>query len=622
MVAPYGEWLSPVSAADVAGARTRVAFPHVHGGDLWWQEIPPGNGGRTTVMHRSADGTVTPILPDGYEARTRVHEYGGKSYLPVPGCGVVFANHEDQRLYLVADDDCVPLTPPDSGRYADFALSPDRSEVWCVREMPGQPPVRAIVAVALDGSEIVRDLVDTGDFLAYPTPSPDGTALAWTCWNRPDMPWDSTQIRVARLDGTEPERTVLGGPGESALAPLWRDSDSLYAVSDRSGWWNPHIVDLAGKVRDICVREEEFAEPLWSLGGRPFGVLPDGRLVVLHGLGELRLGVLEPESGQLTDIPTPYTSFAPALTVDGHTVACVGYSPDLPAAVVTVDVLSGHCDVIRPEAELVHLEYLPSAKAVELTGDDGNPVHAFLYPPSNPGYTAPDGEKPPYVLWAHGGPTGHSTSAFDIGKAYFTSRGIGVLDLNYGGSSGYGRAYRERLLGKWGVVDVADAATAARALVTQGYADENRLGIRGASAGGWTVLVAATQSTVFAAGVSYFGVSDLTLLAEQTHDFEAGYLDSLVGPLPESAELYRERSPLGHVSANTCPLLLLQGLLDPVVPPSQALALIGELAQHDVDHTYLAFAKESHGFRKPENVRASLEAELAFYGQVFGFATR
>nr|WP_225953566.1 prolyl oligopeptidase family serine peptidase [Kibdelosporangium phytohabitans] len=406
------------------------------------------------------------------------------------------------------------------------------------------------------------------------------------------------------------------------MAPLWRDDDSLYAISDRSGWWNPHIVGLTGQVRDICPREEEFSDPLWRLGGRPFGELPDGRLVVLHGLGELRLGVLDPDSGKITDVPTPYTSFASALTVDGHTVACVGYSPDLPAAVITVDLINGHCDVVRPEEALVHTRYLPSAKAVEFTGDDGKPVHGFLYPPSNPDFRGPDGEKPPYVLWVHGGPTGHSTSAFDINKAYFTSRGIGVLDLNYGGSSGYGRAYRDRLLGKWGIVDVADAVTAARALVAQGLADEARLGIRGGSAGGWTVLVAATRSTVFAAGVSYYGVSDLKLFAEQTHDFEAGYLDFLVGPLPESAELYRERSPLGHVSAQTCPLLLLQGLIDPVVPPSQALVLIGELAAHDVDHTYIAFAEESHGFRKPVNVKASLEAELAFYGRVFGDASR
>ncbi|MFC0107004.1 S9 family peptidase [Kibdelosporangium aridum] len=614
IVAPYGEWESPVSAADVASARIRVGYPHVIGDEVWWQEISPDSGGRTRVMHRAADGTVTAVLPPGYEARTRVHEYGGKSYLPIPGGGLVFANHEDQRLYLVGDT-VIPLTPEDASRYADFVMSPDGSEVWCVREIPGEPPVRSIVAVALDGSGTVRELVNTGDFLAFPTPSPDGGSLAWICWNRPDMPWDSAELRV---DG----RRLVGGGDESVFAPIWRDSESLYVISDRSGWWNPHRVDLEGKVRDLYPVEEEFTEPLWQLGGQPFELLPDGRLVVLHGRGALRLGILDPETGELTDVATPYTSFATTLSVDGYTVTSVGYSPDLPAAVVKIDLISGHCDVVRAEADVVHGEYFPSVEAVEFKGDDGLVVHGFLYPPSNPRFRAPDGELPPYVLWVHGGPTGHSTSALDVGKAYFTSRGIGVLDLNYGGSSGYGRAYRDRLLGNWGVTDVADAVTAARALVAQGRADSERLGIRGGSAGGWTVLVAATRSTVFSAGVSYFGVSDLKLLAEQTHDFEAGYLDSLVGPLPESAELYRERSPLGHVSSDTCPLLLLQGLIDPVVPPSQAVALIGELSEHGVEHTYLAFAKESHGFRRPENVRASLEAEIAFYARVFGFTPR
>ncbi|MCE7010745.1 prolyl oligopeptidase family serine peptidase [Kibdelosporangium philippinense] len=605
ITAPFGEWKSPITAADVASARTMVSYPHVIGDEVWWQEIAPSSGGRTQVMHRAADRTVSAVLPAGYEARTRVHEYGGKSYLPIPGVGLVFANHQDQRLYLLADD-CVPLTPDDGGRYADFALSPDGTEVWCVREVAADPPERSIVAVPLAGGD-VRELVNNGDFLAFPTPSPDGS-LAWICWNRPDMPWDSAELWID-------SKRVIGGRGESVLAPIWRSADSLYVISDRSGWSNPYEVDRSGTVRHIHPASEEFAGPLWALGGRPYDLLPDGRLVVLHGRGELRLGILDPDTGSMTDVPTPYTSFAAALSVDGYVVTSVGYSPDLPAAVVRVDLISGHCDVVRAEAELVHASYFPSASPVEFTGEDGV-VHGFLYPPSNPDFRAPDGELPPYVLWIHGGPTDHATSALDAGKAYFTSRGIGVLDLNYGGSSGYGRAYRDRLLGNWGITDVADAVTAARALVADGRADSARLGIKGGSAGGWTVLVAATRSTVFSAGVSYFGVSDLQLLVEQTHDFEAGCLDSLVGP----PSLYRERSPLGHVTSETCPLLLLQGLLDPVVPPSQAVALLGELAEHGVEHAYLAFAKESHGFRRPESIRASLEAELAFYGRVFGFS--
>ncbi|MFC5054231.1 prolyl oligopeptidase family serine peptidase [Saccharothrix xinjiangensis] len=645
-IVSHGEWESPITAADVARARVGVAFPVIEGPVVWWQENAPVDGGRTAVVRRGPDGTCAPVLPVGFQARTRVHEYGGRSYLPVPPRGggewaVVFANHDDQRLYLVESDVAdvaVPLTPrPEAtseSRYADFALSPDGAEVWCVREAhaPDLLPRRAIVAVPLDGAAAedgaaVRELVVDTDFLAFPTPSPDGEHLAWTGWNRPDMPWDAAGLHVARLDPDGPVRgrRLLGGPAESVLAPVWRDAGSLFAASDRSGWWNLHLVDLDGRVRDLLPAEEEFADPLWTLGGRPFAVLEGGDLAVLHGRGALRLGVLDPDGGRLRDVPVPQHSFVPALSVSGRSVCAVAHGLDAPGGVVVVDVDRGGHELVRAEsAPSPHAAYLPRAEAVELTDAAGQPVHAFRYAPANPRFRGPDDELPPYVVWAHGGPTGHETGALDLAKAYFTSRGIGVLDVNYGGSSGYGRAYRDRLRGNWGVVDADDVVSAARALVEQGVADANRLAVRGGSAGGWTALVAVTSGIarngpVFAAATSYFGVTDVESLAKHTHDFEAGYFDSLIGPSQASAHLYRSRSPLGHVTAETCPLLLLQGLRDPVVPPGQAVALISELVAHGIDHQYIAFADESHGFKDARTVRACLEAELAFYGRVLGF---
>lgn len=641
-IRPHGEWVSPIGAAEVARSRLRLAFPTVQNGDVWWQENRPEDGGRTVVMRRTPDGVCAPVLPAGFEARTRVHEYGGRSYLPLPDdrpghWSVVFADHATQRLHLVRSttaDTALPLTPQpaiSAGlRYADFVLNPERTEVWCVREShsPQGRPHRALVAVPLDGSaadapEAVRELA-SGDFLAYTTPSPDGAHVAWIGWDRPDMPWDRSALYVARVDGGGTSM-LLGGPRESVLAPQWRDDGSLYVVSDRSGWWNLHLVDLDGGVEHVHASDEEFAEPLWGLGARPFTRLSDDRLAVLHGRGRLSLGVLDPKTGELVDVPTSWTSFDPALSAEGATVCAIAHAPDKPGGVVVVDLDSGDHEMARVESDHVPpAPYLPVPEAVEFTDREGQTVHAFRYPPSNPGFEGPPGEAPPYVVWAHGGPTGHGTSDLDLTKAFFTSRGIGVLDVNYGGSSGYGRAYRDRLLGNWGVTDADDVVSAARALAGQGLADGERLAVRGASAGGWTALVTVTSAiarvgAVFRAATAYFGVTDVVSLAEHTHDFEAGYFDALIGPVETSAGVYRARSPRGSVTAETCPVLLLQGLLDPVIPPGQAVALLGELADNGIDHVYLAFAGESHGFRRADTVRVCLEAELGFYGRVLGF---
>jgi dipeptidyl aminopeptidase/acylaminoacyl peptidase len=648
-IAPYGTWKSPISAADVARGKVMLSFPAIAGDEVWWQESRPTENGRVTIMASGpARREPRELLPAPWYARTRVHEYGGMSYLPVPappgGFDLVFANFADQRLYRLAEGgEPAPLTPAEGGfRFADMVLSHDGREAWCVRETVAADGgvSRAIVAVPLDGSaagapDAVRVLVTGADFFAFPTPSPDGTRLAWISWNHPRMPWDGTELRVGPAAGTTvaESRLVMGGPEESVLAPLWHDPDRLYAASDASGWWNLYLVPLSGGApRPVCPRAEEFAEPLWQLGGRPFVLLGDGRLAVVHGAGEQRLGVLDPSSGELTDPELGFRVVQGALAVSGTTIAAVAGGPRTPWSVIAATP-GGSTEVLREQAVAApDPAYLPDARQVQLSGGpNGDVVHAIVYPPTNPDVAAPDGELPPYVVHVHGGPTSHSLPVLNLEKVYFTSRGIGVIDVNYGGSTGYGRAYRERLRGQWGVVDVADAMNAALALAESGEADGRRLGIRGGSAGGWTALAAVTTGLtdaagpgtghppVFAAAVSLFGVADLRPFALATHDFESRYLDGLIGPLPEAEDLYVARSPLGHVSALTCPILLLQGLDDPIVPPAQSEAIAKDLAAHGIPHAYIAYAGESHGFRKAETIIAALEAELAFYGQIMGF---
>jgi dipeptidyl aminopeptidase/acylaminoacyl peptidase len=420
----------------------------------------------------------------------------------------------------------------------------------------------------------------------------------------------------------------MGGPDESVLAPLWRDDAELYVISDASGWWNLYSVPaVAGATpKPLHPLDEEFAGPLWELGGRPFGLLGDGRLAVLHGLGEQGLGLLDPASGELTDLDLPGCRTSQGdLDVSGSAIVTAAGGPGTPWTVLRVTT-DGTAEPMRKQpAGGPAPAYLPDARPARLISrQNGCVVHAIVYAPANPGYAGPDGELPPYIVHVHGGPTSHSVPVLSLEKAFFTSRGI---DVNYGGSTGYGREYRNRLRGQWGIVDVADAYTAALGLAESGAADRARLGIRGGSAGGWTALASVTsgpgltgtKEAVFAAATSYYGVSDLRPFATDTHDFESRYMDGLIGPLPEAEDRYVERAPVGHVNDLTCPILLLQGLDDPIVPPSQSEAIAADLAAHDIPHAYIAFAGESHGFRKAETVIASLQSELAFYGKIFGF---
>ncbi|HEX3812767.1 MAG TPA: prolyl oligopeptidase family serine peptidase [Mycobacteriales bacterium] len=629
---PYGAWPSPITAVDVARGFRRLGGARIVGDEVWWLEGRSTEGGRQVITRPGEDGGVRDVTPMPWNVRSRVHEYGGSAWLAVPvgdDHAVVFVNFADQRLYRLDPDGSVgPLTPEVDARYAEPILGPGE-KVWCIRESHADGRVtRDLVAVPLDGSAAadpakIRHLVGGSDFLAYPRRSPDGRRLAWIAWDHPRMPWDGTELRVADIDasGTVGEaRTLLGGPEESVLQPEWTGNEDLYVISDSSGWWNLYRVGISGSVPEpLCPRDEEFGGPLWTLGSTWYGQLDDGRLVVLHRTDEDRLALLEPATGTLTDLDLPYTAFG-GLSTDGRTVASVAASPTSAPAVVRIDVDSGSVLTLRLADESgLDPAYLPLPESITVPGVGGRDVHAHVYPPTNPDVVASAGELPPYIVVVHGGPTAQSDATLSAGTAYFTSRGIGVIDVNYGGSTGYGREYRERLRGQWGVVDVEDAVSAVQSLVARGRADGRRLAIRGGSAGGWTTLAALTRTDVFSAGASYYGVAELLRFVEDTHDFESRYIDGLIGPLPEARELYVERAPLSHVDGVNCPVLLLQGSEDKIVPPSQAEMFRDALIRKGIPYAYLLFEGEQHGFRKAENQITSLEAELSFYGQVFGF---
>ncbi|HEX4816932.1 MAG TPA: prolyl oligopeptidase family serine peptidase [Nonomuraea sp.] len=605
--------IRPIDVARTDGGPQWVeAVATPAGVEVWWDEPRPREGGRRCVVRRLPDGTRTDALPAGWNARNRVIEYGGRAWRPLPGGGLVFTNWADQRLYVLQDGDPVPITPAGPSRYADLYLPPGREEVWAVRETDD---VRDLVAVPLDGGGAVRTIVKAHHFLMNPRISPDGRKVAWIGWDHPNMPWDGTELCVAPLtpDGTAgPHRVVAGGPEESVAQAEWRDDDALYAATDPTGWWNIHLVPADGSPgRNLTPMELEFGGAAWKLGMTYFAVAEDGCLVTVHGTADhRRLGVLDPETGDLRELGGPATHWASTVSVAGGTAAAVGATPYTPLEVTLVDLATGAHHVVSPPRPLPDRDLLPAPEAVTIEG-----VHAHVYPPSGARGPAP------YVIFVHGGPTNHRPIVLDLEVAYFTSRGIGVAAVNYGGSTGYGRAYRERLRHQWGVVDVQDCARVARGLVELGRADGARLAIRGGSAGGWTTVAALVHSDVFAGGVAHYAVTDPESWAAETHDFESRYLDGLVGPLPETRRRYTDRSPLLNAGRAAGPCLMLHGLEDAIVDVGQAERFTAELDRNGKEWALLTFPGEQHGWRREETIVAALEAELAFYGLIFGIDT-
>ena len=618
ITARYGTWRSPISARDIAESGHPVQDGRWVGSDVWWLEGRPSEGGRCAVRNAHGD-----VLPAPWNARSRVHEYGGGAWAVTADRAVVFVEFADQRLYRLDDGGTtpVPLSPADRGfRFGELSIR--GSEVIAVRETHADGTItRDIVAVELDGTGAddesgIRSLTSGTRFLAFPRFSPDGSRLAWIGWEHPQMPWDGTELRVTDLE-TGAVTVLAGSTTESVLQPEWIDDFNLSAISDRGGWWNLHNVNVHGDINALHAEPAEFGGSLWRLGARWYDPLDDGRILAVRTVGDDTLVIIDPVDGSAQTLDVPLTSIGLGQR-NGQRVLLSGGSSTLPGGLRILDLSDLSLTDVRLDVDTMpDAAYVSVAGARTLGGT--RDVHAFVYPPCNADFSAPEGEKPPFIAVVHGGPTGHVSGEYSPTYAYFTSRGIGIIDVNYGGSTGYGREYRNRLRGQWGVVDVEDVIAAVRGLVAAGLADPDRLAIRGGSAGGFTVLAALTRSDVFAAGASYYGVSDLTSLAEDTHDFESRYTDGLIGPLPAASAVYDERSPLTHVNNLTTPVLLLQGLDDEVVPPAQAELFRDALAAKGLPHAYLAYAGESHGFRLAETIIHATEAELSFYGQVMGF---
>jgi dipeptidyl aminopeptidase/acylaminoacyl peptidase len=625
MAAPYGSWKSPITADLIVAGTVSLDQVVLDGQDVYWLEGRPAEAGRYVVVRRTPHGKTEDVTPAPFNARTRVHEYGGGSYTVADGV-VYFSNFVDQRIYRQRPGELpTAITPEGKTRYADCVVDRRRQSLICVREDhsdPAHEAVNTIVRVPLAGNDAGQVLAAGNGFCSSPRLSPDGSRLAWLTWNHPNMPWDGTELWVGELDdaGTiqSPQR-VAGGAAESIFQPEWSPDGTLYIVSDRSGWWNLYRW-RDGKVEALAPREAEFGRPQWVFGMSTYAFATPQRIVCSYTTrGTWQLARLDTESGRLDVLELPFTDFSSVQASPTHLVCVAGAGTEA-AAVIRLDLASGKFERLRRSSSVtVDPGYLSVPQAIEFPTEGGRTAHAFYYPPANKDFTAPTGEKPPLLVISHGGPTGSTSSVLRLTIQYWTSRGIAVVDVNYGGSTGYGRAYRERLNDNWGIVDVNDCVHAARFLVERGAADGRRLAIRGGSAGGYTTLAVLTFRNQFQAGASHYGVSDLEALAKETHKFESRYLDRLIGPYPERKDLYEQRSPVHFADRLSCPVILFQGLEDKVVLPNQAEMMVAALKAKGLPVAYVAFEGEQHGFRKAENIKRALDGELYFYSRVFGF---
>ena len=624
-VAPYGSWKSPISADLISTEGRRIIEAVANGEDIYWIEMRSTENGRYVIVRRTPDGETTDVTPPIFSARTRVHEYGGAAFLVNDGT-VYFSNFEDQRLYRQSPgSEPQPITPEADLRYADGVIDTERNRLLCVREDhtdTEREATNALVGIPLDGTDDQRVLVSGNDFYSSPRLSPDGTRLAWMTWNHPNMPWDGAELWVGEIgaDGSlNHTECVAGGVDESIFQPEWSPDGTLYFVSDRTNWWNLYRYQ-DGTVEPLCEMETEFGRPQWIFGMSTYKFVSANQIICTYTQdGVWHLASLDTVTRRLDSIETPYTSISNLQVLPGGILFNASSSTES-ASIVRLDLATRQFEVVCRSSEIkIDAGYFSPPQAIEFPTEGGLSAHAFFYPPQNRDYTAPADDLPPLLVISHGGPTSATSTALDLEIQYWTSRGIAVLDVNYGGSSGYGRAYRQRLNGQWGVVDIDDCVNGARYLAEHGYVDADQLAIRGGSAGGYTTLSALTFRDVFKAGASYYGISDLEAMTRDTHKFESRYLDSLIGPYPEEQNLYRERSPIHFTDHLSCPLILFQGLEDKVVPPNQAEMMVEALRAKGLPVAYVPFEGEQHGFRRSENIQRSLEAELYFYAQVFGF---
>ncbi len=627
---PCGAWPSPVTTAMLTQSPPGLREPGTNGADLLWVESRPQERGRHVLVMATPDGQRD-LTPEPFSVRNSVHEYGGGSWA-AEGDDVVFSNFSDNRLYRLdlRDGAPCPITPEGSYRYADLQLDRQRNRILAVREdhsLPDREPVNTIVSLDLDGpNDIGGSILASGsDFVSSPRLSRDGRQLAWLVWNHPNMPWDETVLLRAtlfdegELAGVE---AVAGGPGQSVILHDWDREGRLLFVSDRDGWWHIYRAEGSGKQTQLSHGDVEHGIPLWQFGASTWCELADGTIVTAWTVdGAWKIGTLKPETAELRPIDLPFIAYSDVVAhPDGKRVVAKVGTTDEQAQLVAIDPENGSWEAVKPAVESpLDARYISVAEPVSWPTPDGALAHGFYYAPVDDDIQPPEGELPPLIVESHGGPTSASASSFDLGIQFWTSRGFAILDVNYGGSTGYGRAYRERLNGTWGVVDVDDCVSGALALADRGLVDRERMVIRGSSAGGFTTLAALAFRDVFRAGASYYGIGDLEAMVLDTHKFESRYLDSLVGPYPEAIEVYRQRSAIHHVDKLNSAMILLQGLDDKVVPPNQAMTMADAVRAKGLPVALLTFEGEGHGFRMAESIERALDAELSFYGQIFGF---
>jgi dipeptidyl aminopeptidase/acylaminoacyl peptidase len=631
--APYGSWKSPITSDAIVATTIGVGGTSFDGEDIYWLENRPQEGGRAVIVRLAPDGRREDVNPPPFNARSRVHEYGGGAYTVKDGV-VYFTNFVDQRIYRqrVGSRMPEPMTPESkeaSIRYTDLAVAPRGTWLVSVREehgAGGREPVNTLVSVDVgDVSERHPGMViaEGHDFYASPRFDADGSHLTWISWDHPNMPWDGSELWVAEVgargDLIDAKR-VAGGRAESIFQPEWSPDGVLYFISDRTGWWNLCRLEDS-RVEAICPREAEFGLPQWVFGLRTYDFLSPTTIVCTYQEGDrTHLARLAIDTGRLDPVETPHTEIE-GIRVHGEHALYQGGAPDRQTELVRIDLATGETEALRRSSTLeIEEAFLSIPEPLEFLTENGLTAHAFFYPPKNDRFRAPDGEKPPLLVLSHGGPTSATDTTLSPSVQYWTSRGIAVVDVNYGGSTGYGRAYRERLNGEWGVVDVDDSVHAAKHLIDAGRVDPGRIAIRGGSAGGYTTLAALTFRDLFKAGASYYGICDLEVLARDTHKFESRYLDSLIGPYPQTIDLYKSRSPIHFVDRLSCPIIFFQGLDDKVVPPNQAELMFEAVRKAGFPTAYLTFEGEGHGFRKAENIKRALDGELYFYGKVFGFS--